>query len=72
MKQISTDSYTFTEIGGVGEMIYKAVQSPGYVPEPVCHFSKNTGNLRRMRSIWSISTLIMMTVFLLRLKCSRF
>lgn len=33
MKQIPTDFYTFTEIGGVGEMVYKAVKFPEYVPE---------------------------------------
>lgn len=33
MKQIPTDFYTFTEIGGVGEMVYKAVRFPEYVPE---------------------------------------
>lgn len=33
MKQIQTEHYTFTEIGGVGEMIYKAVRFPEYVPE---------------------------------------
>ena len=33
MKQIPTDTFTFTEIGGVGEMIYKAVRFPDYVPE---------------------------------------
>ena len=32
MKQIQTEHYTFTEIGGVGEMIYKAVHFPEYVP----------------------------------------
>ena len=33
MKQIPTDFYTFTEIGGVGEMVYKAVRFPEYVPQ---------------------------------------
>ena len=33
MKQIPTDSYTFAEIGGVGEMVYKAVRFPEYLPE---------------------------------------
>lgn len=33
MKQIPTEFYTFTEIGGVGEMVYKAVRFPEYVPQ---------------------------------------
>lgn len=33
MKQIPTEHYTFTEIGGIGEMIYKAVRFPEYIPE---------------------------------------
>ncbi|MBQ3431962.1 MAG: CGNR zinc finger domain-containing protein [Clostridia bacterium] len=33
MKAIPTEYYTFTEIGGVGEMIYKAVRFPEYVSE---------------------------------------
>jgi hypothetical protein len=33
MKRIPTDLYSFTEIGGVGEMIYKAVRFPEYLPE---------------------------------------
>ena len=33
MKQIPADYYSFTEIGGVGEMVYKAVRFPEYVPE---------------------------------------
>ena len=33
MKEIPTDFYTFTEIGGVGEMVNKAVEFPEYVPE---------------------------------------
>lgn len=33
MKQIPTEYYTFTEIGGIGEMIYKAVRFPEYLPE---------------------------------------
>lgn len=33
MKQIATEFFTFTEIGGVGEMIYRAVRFPEYVPE---------------------------------------
>ena len=33
MKEIPTDFYTFTEIGGVGEMVYKAVKFAEYVPE---------------------------------------
>ena len=33
MKMIPTDFYSFTEIGGVGEMIYKAVRFPDYLPE---------------------------------------
>lgn len=32
MKEIPTESFTLTEIGGVGEMIYKAVRFPEYVP----------------------------------------
>ena len=32
MKMIPTDFYSFTEIGGVGEMIYKAVRFPDYLP----------------------------------------
>lgn len=33
MKQIPTETYTLTEIGGVGEMIYRAVRFPEYVSE---------------------------------------
>ena len=33
MKQLPTDFFSFTEIGGVGEMIYKAVRFPECVPE---------------------------------------
>lgn len=33
MKQLQTEYFTFTEIGGVGEMIYRAVRFPEYVPE---------------------------------------
>ncbi len=32
MKQLTTDFFSFTEIGGVGEMIYKAVRFPECVP----------------------------------------
>ena len=49
MKQLPTDFFSFTEIGGVGEMIYKAVRFPECVPEydherkediivPICTF----------------------------------
>ena len=30
MKQLPTEMFTITEIGGVGEMIYKAVRFPEY------------------------------------------
>jgi hypothetical protein len=33
MKQIPTEFFSITEIGGVGEMIYKAVRFPECVPE---------------------------------------
>ena len=33
MKQLPTDFLSFTEIGGVGEMIYTAVRFPAYVAE---------------------------------------
>ena len=33
MKQIPTDFFSITEIGGVGEMVYKAVRFPECVPE---------------------------------------
>ena len=33
MKQLPTDFLSFTEIGGVGEMIYTAVRFPAYVVE---------------------------------------
>jgi hypothetical protein len=33
MKQLPVDQFSFTEIGGVGEMIYRAVRFPDYVPE---------------------------------------
>lgn len=49
MKRLPTESLSFTEIGGVGGMIYKAVRFPEFVPEydherkkdiivPVCTF----------------------------------
>ena len=33
MKQLPTEMFTITEIGGVGEMVYKAVRFPEYLPE---------------------------------------
>ena len=33
MGQSAVDYFTFTEVGGVGEMVYKAVRFPEYVPE---------------------------------------
>jgi hypothetical protein len=33
MKQIPAEFYSLTEICGVGEMIYKALRFPEYVPE---------------------------------------
>ena len=33
MKKLPVDFFSFTEIGGVGEMIYKAVRFPEYVVE---------------------------------------
>lgn len=49
MKQLPTEMFTITEIGGVGEMVYKAVRFPECVPEydherkediivPICTF----------------------------------
>ena len=36
MKKLSVDHLGFTEIGGVGEMIYRAVRFPEYISE-VCN-----------------------------------
>lgn len=33
MKQLPSDFFSITEIGGVGEMVYRAVRFPEYVPE---------------------------------------
>lgn len=33
MKQIPVDAFTLTEVGGVGDMIYRVVHFPEYVPE---------------------------------------
>lgn len=33
MKELPVDFFSFTEIGGVGEMIYTAVRFPEYVVE---------------------------------------
>lgn len=33
MKKLSVDNLSFGEIGGVGEMVYRAVRFPEYIPE---------------------------------------
>ena len=67
MKQIPTEFFSITEIGGVGKMIYKAVRFPECVPEydherkedtivPICTYlhrpESGTDSLLQGKSFW--------------------